>query len=145
MTDRHTRSNGQGQGMNWIRPVKRLAIYLRDGLACVYCGATVEDGARLTLDHLRAHSQGGSNRETNLVTCCLTCNSGRGNRRWKLFAAKVAAYLNQGVTAHTIITRIEVFRYRPLDLKAAQELINRRGSFKASLRREEVAHGQKSL
>jgi 5-methylcytosine-specific restriction endonuclease McrA len=27
------------QGMNWIRPEKRLAIYLRDGLACCYCAA----------------------------------------------------------------------------------------------------------
>lgn len=26
------------QGMNWIRQDKRLAIYLRDGLACVWCG-----------------------------------------------------------------------------------------------------------
>ncbi|KKK72946.1 hypothetical protein LCGC14_2898780, partial [marine sediment metagenome] len=37
----------KNQGMNWIRPEKRLAIYLRDGLACCYCGATVEDGTKL--------------------------------------------------------------------------------------------------
>jgi len=38
------------QGMNWIRKEKRLAIYLRDGLACGYCGQSIEDGAKLTLD-----------------------------------------------------------------------------------------------
>lgn len=26
------------QGMNWCRPATRLAIYLRDGMACTYCG-----------------------------------------------------------------------------------------------------------
>ena len=35
-------------GRNWIRPEKRRALYLRDGLACVYCGDSLEDGARLT-------------------------------------------------------------------------------------------------
>ena len=29
-------------GSKWIRPEKRMAIYLRDGLACVYCGEGVE-------------------------------------------------------------------------------------------------------
>lgn len=37
------------QGMNWIRKDKRLAIYMRDGMACVYCG--------LTLDHLKKFRQ----------------------------------------------------------------------------------------
>src|SRR5438128_11454104 len=36
----------KNQGMNWIRPEKRLALYLRDGLACCYCGEAVEDGAK---------------------------------------------------------------------------------------------------
>jgi 5-methylcytosine-specific restriction endonuclease McrA len=75
--DRH--ANG-GQGMNWIRKEKRLAIYLRDGLACCYCGGAVEDGAKLTLDHIKCHDHGGSNDATNLVTCCHSCNSARGAR-----------------------------------------------------------------
>lgn len=29
-------------GSKWIRPEKRLAIYHRDGFACIYCGATAE-------------------------------------------------------------------------------------------------------
>ena len=53
--------NGSYQGMNWIKPAKRLALYLRDGLACAYCGDGIEDGIRLTLDHLTPHSLGGSN------------------------------------------------------------------------------------
>ena len=67
------------QGMKWIRNEKRLAIYLRDGLACVYCAESVEDGATLTLDHLKTHFRGGSNEAGNLVTACKRCNSSRGN------------------------------------------------------------------
>ena len=58
----------KGQGSKWIRPVKRLAIYARDGFACVFCGATMEQGARLTLDHVVPCLLGGDNKENNLVT-----------------------------------------------------------------------------
>ena len=42
--------------MNSISKPKRVALYLRDGLGCVYCGESVEDGANLTLDYLRPDS-----------------------------------------------------------------------------------------
>jgi len=68
----------KGQGSKWIRKDKRLAIYLRDGLACAYCGATVESsGAPLSLDHLVPCSAGGGNHEGNLITACRSCNSRR--------------------------------------------------------------------
>ena len=125
----------RNQGMNWIRPEKRLAIYLRDGLACCYCGDTVEDG-KLTLDHLRPYASNGSNAPTNLVTCCAKCNSSRGKRSWKLFAGKVAAYLNHGVTATAIVQHVETTRRRSLDVAAAKTLIGRRGGFTAALKGE---------
>lgn len=119
--------------MNWIRPEKRLAIYLRDGLACCYCGASVEESERMTLDHLRPHSKGGSNCPTNLITCCLRCNSSRGARAWRVFAARVADYLNHGVTAEQIISHITATRRRKLDIATAKELIARRGSWTAAM------------
>jgi 5-methylcytosine-specific restriction endonuclease McrA len=76
----NARARGDWQGMNWIRQEKRLAIYLRDGCACVWCGAKVEEGAQLTLDHVRCHSAGGSNAASNLVTACKRCNDSRGAR-----------------------------------------------------------------
>ena len=88
----------------------------------------------MTLDHLRPHNHGGSNAETNLVTACHSCNSGRGKRSWKLFAAKVAGYVNHGVTADQIIRHIERTRYRVLDVKAAAALIAARGSFSEALK-----------
>jgi hypothetical protein len=130
MTDRKQKN----QGMNWIRPVKRLAIYLRDGMACCYCGAGVEQGAKLTLDHLKAYSNGGSNNATNLVTCCAICNSSRGNRSWKLFAAKVAGYINHGATTAQIIKHVELTRNRKVNCAAAQALLDLRGGFSAALK-----------
>jgi hypothetical protein len=132
-TDRHSKSNGQGQGMNFVRPEKRIAFYLRDGLACAYCGSGIEDGTKLTLDHLAPHSQGGSNAATNLVTACHKCNSSRGARDWRAFAETVAAYLNHGITAEAIINHIETTIQRPLDVPAAKAILANRGGFTAAM------------
>jgi HNH endonuclease len=121
--------------MNWIRPVKRLAIYLRDGLACAWCGESIEDGAKLTLDHLTPHSRGGSNDQTNLVTCCHRCNSSRGNRSVKSFAGACAGYLDHGIAPSDILSHIRQTVRRPLDIAAAAEMISRRGGFTAALRK----------
>ena len=120
-------------GMNWITPKKRLAIYLRDGLACCYCGASIESGAALSLDHLLPHSHGGSNEATNLVTCCKRCNSARSNRDYREFVATVAAYLNHGVQAEAIIAHLETTSQKTLDVKAAATLMAARGNFSQTL------------
>lgn len=130
MTQRKPRRT---QGMNWIRPEKRLAIYLRDGLACAYCGEGIEDGTKLTLDHIRPYASGGSNSETNLVTACLHCNSSRGKRSCRIFISAVARYINHGATTEQITAHITTTRRRRLDLAAAKELISRRGGFVAAL------------
>jgi 5-methylcytosine-specific restriction endonuclease McrA len=103
MTNRKENWNG----MNWIRQTSRLAIYLRDGLSCVYCGDSVENGAQLTLDHVRPHSKGGSNETTNLVTCCHRCNCSRGNRSVAKFAIAVASYLNHNVKSEAIVKHVQ--------------------------------------
>lgn len=124
------RANGKWQGMNWIRQDKRLAIYLRDGLACAWCGDSVECGAQLTLDHLTPHSKGGTNEATNLVTCCHRCNSTRGNRETRRFAADVAGYLGHDVTADEIMAHILKTSTTPLAgfRQEAKAMIARRGS-----------------
>lgn len=68
---------GGGYTSSWIRKNKRVAIYLRDGLCCVYCGA-YGGAVGLTLDHLNGRDAG--NEATNLVTCCRECNLGRRHR-----------------------------------------------------------------
>ena len=64
-------------GSKWIRPEKRMAIYIRDGFDCVYCRGVVPLGTDLTLDHITPRSLDGGNDASNLVTCCLSCNSSR--------------------------------------------------------------------
>lgn len=67
----------RNQGSKWIRPVKRLAIYLRDDCRCAYCGRDASMGAVLTLDHITACELGGTNEATNLITACRSCNSSK--------------------------------------------------------------------
>lgn len=50
-------------GMNFISQHKRLSLYLRDGLSCVYCGASVEDEVKLTADHVIPYSHVTSNQQ----------------------------------------------------------------------------------
>lgn len=127
--------NGKYQGSKWIRREKRLAIYIRDGFACAYCGNSVEDGACLTLDHITPYCNGRNNHETNLITACRKCNSARGNRHINRFAQSVAEYLNGGITAQDILGHIGECICRNIDVKAAKEIIAKRGSWAAALRR----------
>ena len=130
----NTNPKKRTQGMNWIRPVKRLAIYARDGFACCWCGASVEDGVKFTLDHCVPYSKGGSNNGTNLVTSCLRCNSSRGKRSLSGFARSVASYLNHGIQSADIMCHIRRCRARKLDMAEAKSLIERRGGFSQALR-----------
>jgi len=121
------------KGMNWVRQTTRLAIYLRDGVACVYCGDGIEDGVQLTLDHIKPVSKGGSHKHTNLVTCCHRCNCSRGNRSVAAFARAVAGYINHGATAKEITEHVRRTVARVLPRQEARDLIARRGSVKRAL------------
>lgn len=72
----------------WIRKDLRLAIYLRDGFRCVYCGRDLHGAPKedVTLDHVYPYSEGGENLPSNLVTACKSCNSQRGTRRLSQYA-----------------------------------------------------------
>jgi len=96
-------------GSKWIRPEKRLAIYLRDGMACAYCGRGIEEGdtsPALTLDHITPRSRGGSNEATNLITACVRCNSKRQDTPLAQFAGACATRIRRqarrSITTHII-------------------------------------------
>lgn len=63
----------------WIRVEKRLALYLRDNFTCQICKRDLHsaDPFAITLDHYTPKAHGGSNHESNLFTCCRSCNSSR--------------------------------------------------------------------
>jgi 5-methylcytosine-specific restriction endonuclease McrA len=59
--------------------LNRRNIFARDNNLCQYCGkhfATSE----LSLDHVLPRSQGGKSSWTNLVCCCVRCNTRKGGR-----------------------------------------------------------------
>lgn len=66
----------------------RWTILSRDGFRCRYCGSSpsrLADGtpahSELRVDHIVSVKDGGDLTNTkNLVTTCLTCNSGKGAR-----------------------------------------------------------------
>lgn len=113
----------RNQGSKWIRPVKRMAIYHRDGFSCAYCGATVEDGAVLTLDHLLSCELGGGNGEENLVTCCLSCNS---SKRADTMREWFRTLRDRGIDTSKIGRRIRRLVKRPLDMAAARTILANR-------------------
>ena len=84
---RKSSANGNG-GSKWIRKDKRLAIYLRDGFCCAYCGKDLHGAAPfdVTLDHLNAKHSAGNHNEANLVTACRSCNSSRQDKPWRQYA-----------------------------------------------------------
>jgi len=120
--------------MNWVRQSTRLAIYLRDGMACAWCGASVEDGTQLTLDHVVPHHHGGANSVTNLVTACKRCNSARGTRSVPAFSAAVAGYLDHDVAPAAIAAHVRTTARRVLPRAEARDLIARRGSVAAAMK-----------
>lgn len=130
------KANGKYQGSKWITRERRLAIYLRDGMACCYCGANIEEhGITLSLDHVLPYSQGGTNNSYNLITACQKCNSSRGDRPVEEFVNAVAGYLNQGIKADVILESIAAKLNRKLDIVEAKAIIERRGSWQEALRR----------
>lgn len=115
--------SNKGQGMNWCSKPKRLGIYLRDGFACVYCGAGVEANITLTLDHLAPRSRGGSNNWRNLATACKDCNDARGSLQLLVFVERFF----QANTAD-ILTRIRRFtaRSKKKYMKLARKILANR-------------------
>ena len=110
---KRTRSRYQPRNGRWIKREIRLALYVRDGFRCLYCGKDLRHTTPcdVTLDHLLPRSAGGGDEATNLVTCCRSCNSSRKDRPWVDYAPGGAR------------ERIEQLRYEPLNLELARALI----------------------
>lgn len=125
----------RNRSSNWCPKPLRLAIYLRDGLSCVWCGSSVESGAILSLDHVHPHCFGGSNEPSNVVTSCCKCNSIRGHKTIEEFAFKVAR--KNSYRASRIVAHIKACVARPVNVEKAEKIIAERGYFSVVNKREE--------
>ena len=67
-------ATSRGYGAAWQR--LRLVVLERDGRVCRWCCGYAD-----TVDHVRALADGGGLLDpTNLVACCRSCNSRRGQQ-----------------------------------------------------------------
>lgn len=114
MTAGHPRKRRAGRHSSaWIRPDKRWAIYVRDGLRCVWCG---DDAA--CLDHLFARaSRWRDNDPRRIVSACTRCNTMRK-------ATPPAGWLrflrDRGQDVAAIYRRLQVVRYVPINRLAGR-------------------------
>ena len=97
------------------KQVLRSSLHEREGGYCFYC-LRRNRGDRRCLDHVVPQAQGGGNSYRNLVSCCLDCNSQKGERsavehvRW--------LYRDRRLSADELTGRL-----RALDDLAAGKLI----------------------
>lgn len=92
----------------------RYEVLRRDGHRCRYCGATPDDGATLTVDHVVPVSLGGGDDPSNLVAACRDCNAGKTSshpdaplvadvaddaQRWAAAMAAAASQLERNLDA----------------------------------------------
>jgi hypothetical protein len=57
----------------WRQSIKEKWNY-----ECAYCGSE----ENLTLDHITPRSKGGSERVTNILCACHSCNQSKGHKMW---------------------------------------------------------------
>jgi len=111
-----------GMSGHWITKERREAVYARDSHTCVYCGGTPDGsaGAILTLDHVVARENGGSNASDNLVTSCRSCNSSKQDRSMRSFYADLRA---RGIDTNAVSRRVHSQRRRPVSIERGREII----------------------
>lgn len=98
---------------------------MRDLFTCMYCGRDLRGVSRreITLDHLRCRIDGGSNDSSNLITACLSCNSGRSaHTKWYKYATPGA------------VKRIRAHIRRRLNIQLAKDIIAGRANLDAETR-----------
>jgi 5-methylcytosine-specific restriction endonuclease McrA len=59
--------------------LNRKNVFARDAHCCQYCGNDFPP-SQLSFDHVTPRSRGGATDWENVVTCCLVCNSRKGDR-----------------------------------------------------------------
>jgi len=97
------------------KQVLRQAIHEREGGRCFYCSRRITHHRRC-LDHVVPRAELGQNSYRNLVSCCLECNSQKGERSAEEFLRGL--YRERRLSAVDLNGRL-----RALDDLAAGKLI----------------------
>ena len=78
--DKKTHAQLSAVERGYVSDSLRYDILNRDNFACVICGASSKQGARLHVDHIIPVSKGGKSIPSNLRTLCERCNIGKSNK-----------------------------------------------------------------
>jgi len=110
----------------WIRKDLRIAIYLRDGLRCLYCGRRLS-AIECTLDHVVPEHLGGDHSSRNLVTACGRCNKGKRRKLLKEFASewareRISRTLRKDIAVYRVMAKRVLLRR--LSIEEALERLN---------------------
>lgn len=119
-------SDHQPKSSAWLRPERRLALYIRDGFRCLACHQDLREAkpADVTLDHLLSKSEydalseetreefGSVHASHNLVTMCRSCNSARKDTPWTQWYSIDAQ------------ARVIAARYRTVNIELARAIRN---------------------
>ena len=69
----------------------RLEVLQRDYYTCHYCGVAEAN----TVDHLIPISKGGTDEASNMVACCIKCNSSKRDRMTPTFFERAARQIGR--------------------------------------------------
>jgi hypothetical protein len=94
----------------------RVAILVRDGGCCVYCGASYTDGAVLEADHVVSRSRKGTDDPSNLVAACEACNADKAHMSLAIYVMHRA---EQGLPTAGLVERVAAAVARPVNWKRA--------------------------
>ena len=76
-------------------PFNRKNVWIRDRGTCQYCGRKVSL-SNFTFDHVTPRCEGGKAWWTNIVVCCLKCNSSKGRKSVNRFRQpRIKPYIPQ--------------------------------------------------
>lgn len=129
-----------GQGMNWIKPDRRMALYRRDGHRCACCSARGgPHGYGLTVDHVEPSAGGGQNLDGNLITMCNRCNSVKQDKPLKQFLKDFLGPRGHDIAA--IEKKITGLLETPIDRKEGKKLLAERKADSAAYRKK---HGKEA-
>lgn len=88
-----------------VRASKRQKVASR-WLLCAYCGRSLGDLNKLTIDHVNPVSRGGKSEIGNLVGCCLTCNHAKADRTPEEWIVAILAVVKPSERA-AIVERLQ--------------------------------------
>jgi 5-methylcytosine-specific restriction endonuclease McrA len=100
--------------------LQRVALFVRDRGTCIYCGASYQDGAQLTVDHVQSRKRGGSDGFENLVTACRPCNEDKAHFSLRAYLVELQDRGVSPADCNALAARVTAATSAPIDWSAVE-------------------------